>query len=226
MTRPSLEAAAGQLAAGHFIRVVNYHSTPRSGAEALERELARYAEQFAPVTLEALDRYVDTGTWSGDRPGFLPVFYEGYRNSVDVAAPLLDRLGLTGWFPIATSFVDCPPEHQEAFARSHWIALVEEDTRGGRIAMDWDEVGALAERHVVLGHTAHHEGYDTVFTDEDLEREVAEPARRIEAATGRPTPGFVWLHGSSWGHQPRHDQAVRDAGYRYLFSNTMIHRIA
>lgn len=225
MTRPTLTEARRQLADGHFIRVVNYHSTPRSDAARFERELRAFADDYAPVTLDDLDRYTDSGTWHLDRPGLIPVFYEGYRNSHSVAAPLLDELGLTGWFPIATGFIDCDPEHQEAFARAHWIALVDEDQTGERIAMDWDEVGELAERHVILAHTASHEGYDTVFTDDDLEREVIEPGRRILDATGRPAAGFVWLHGSSYGHQPRHDRAVRDAGYRYLFSNTMIHRL-
>ncbi len=225
MTRPALSEAVRQLTEGHFLRVVNYHSTPRSDAAELEQELRRFAEIYAPVTLDDLDRYVDTGTWHLDRPGLIPVFYEGYRNSYSVAAPLLHELGLTGWFPIATAFVDCDPAHQEAFARAHWIALVEEDQTGGRIAMDWNEVRELAARHVILAHTASHEGYDTVFTDADLHREVVEPGRRILEMTGRPAAGFVWLHGSSFGHQERHDHAVRDAGYRYQFSNTMIHRI-
>ena len=225
MTKPSIDAAAAQLERGHFIRVVNYHSTPRVAADELEQELTRFAQLYAPVTLADLDRYVDTGSWHKDRPGLIPVFYEGYRNSATIAGPILDSLGLTGWFPIATSFLDCDPAHQEAFARAHWIALVEEDQRGGRIAMSWDEVRTLAERHVILAHTAHHEGFDTVFTDDDLQREVIDSGRRITDETGTLPAGFVWLHGSSYGHQERHDRAVREAGYRYQFSNTMIHRI-
>ena len=225
MTRPSLPALAGQLAAGHFIRVVNFHSTPTDSAADLERELIRYAELFSPVTLDDLDRYVDSGRWHHDRPGLIPVFYEGFRNGITVAAPLLDALGLTGWFAIPTGFIDCDTDHQEAFARSHWIRLADEDQHGGRIAMSWDEVAALSERHVIMAHTARHEGYETVHTAEDLEREVAEPKRRIDAVTGRPTPGFVWLHGTSWGNRELYDRAVREAGYRYVFSNTMIHRI-
>ena len=126
------------------------------------------------------------------------MFYEGYRNSATVAAPLCDEFELTGWFPIATSFVDCDPEHQEAFARAHWISLVEEDTQGGRIAMNWDEVHDLSKRHVIYPHTAHHEGFDTVLSDDDIEREVVESSvssrpsrvrsrRRSCGCTARPT---------------------------------------
>ncbi len=225
MTKPSLATTRAQYEAGHFIRVVNYHSTPRSDAAELERELAGFARDYAPVTLADLDRFVESGVWHLDRPGLIPVFYEGYRNSATVAAPLCERFGLTGWFPIATSFVDCDPEHQESFARSHWISLVEEDTHGGRIAMNWDEVAELSRRHVVFPHTAHHEGFDTVLDEADVRREVVESKAALEAVTGQPAPAFVWLHGSSYGQSPMHDRAVREAGYRYQFSNTMIHRI-
>ncbi|GAA1584483.1 polysaccharide deacetylase family protein [Leucobacter aridicollis] len=225
MTRPALSRTREQLQNGHFIRVVNYHSTPRVARDELAAELAGFAKDYAPVTLADLDRLFETGEWHADRPGLIPVFYEGYRNSAEVAAPLCEELGLTGWFPIATSFLDTPEEHQEAFARAHWISLVEEDTRGGRIAMTWDEVAQLSKRHVVFPHTARHEGYDNVFTAEDLEREVFEPKRKLEAVTGQEAPAFAWLHGSSYGQSALHDDAVREAGYRYVFSNTMIHRI-
>ena len=225
MTTPSFTAHREQLRRGQFIRIVNYHSTPRGSRDQLAAELAGYARDYAPVNLEDLDRLFATGTWPHDRPGLIPVFYEGYRNSATVAAPLCDQLGLTGWFAVVTSFVDCDPAHQEAFARAHWISLVDEDTTGGRIAMSWDEVCDLSARHVVFAHTAHHEGFDTVSSDDDIAREVVGSKRALEAATGQEAPAFVWLHGSSYGRSPRHDAAVRTAGFRYQFANTMIHRV-
>ncbi|WP_426517412.1 polysaccharide deacetylase family protein [Diaminobutyricibacter sp. McL0618] len=225
MTQPAFTTQREQLHDGHFIRVVNYHSTPRSAREELARELAGFARDYAPVTLEDLNRLYDTGTWHKDKPGLIPVFYEGYRNSATVAAPLCEEFGITGWFPIATAFVDCEVQYQEAFARAHWISLVEEDTQGGRIAMNWDEVAALSQQHVVYPHTGHHEGFDTVLSDADIEREVVESKRQLEAVTGQEAPAFVWLHGSSYGQSPRHDRAVKEAGYRYQFANTMIHRV-
>lgn len=214
-----------QLSRGNLIRVVNYHSTPHAAKHQLEEELAGFARDYHPVTLDDLDRLFDTGEWPHARPGLIPVFYEGYRNSATVAAPLCEQFGLTGWFPIATGFVDCAPDHQEAFARAHWISLVEEDTRGGRIAMSWDEVAALSERHVVFPHTHQHEGYDSVFTEADLEREVIAPKRKVESVTGKEAPAMAWLHGSSYGQSSMHDRAVRDAGYRYMFSNTVLQRL-
>lgn len=210
---------------GHLLRVVNYHNTPRSGLHSLRRELAQYAEKFRALTLADLDAFFATGVWPDDRPGFVPVFYEGYRNSYDVAGKVCDELGITGWFAVCTGFVDCPVEEQEIFARSHYIGLLEEELVGGRIAMTWEELGELSGSHVVFPHTASHDGIADVVTDEDIEREIVEPKRKMEAATGTPAALWAWLHGSPYGASPRHDEAIRNAGYRYQVSNTMLHRI-
>lgn len=108
---------------------------------------------------------------------------------------------------------------------SHHIGLVPEELALDRLAMSWDDVGALAQRHVVTPHTASHVGINDTSTDEDLEREVFEPKREMDEATGQNAPAFVWLHGTAYGLSDRHDRAVRAAGYRYQISNTMLHRI-
>ena len=81
-------------------------------------------DAFVSISLADLDTFFATGAWPDERPGFIPVFYEGYRNSAEVAGPVCDELGITGWFPVCTGFVDCPPDEQEAYARSHFIGLV------------------------------------------------------------------------------------------------------
>lgn len=225
MTAPSIAGHKQAFRSGRLIRVVNYHNTPASQAGALEDELRTYAEAFAPVTMEDLESLFESGAWHKDKPGLIPVFYEGYRNSATVAAPACDRVGLTGWFAVATGFVSAPVEHQEAFARSHWIGLVEEDLDGDRIAMSWQEIAELAQRHEVYPHTASHEGFDTILDEADLEREVFAPKRQMESVTGKDAKAFAWLHGSAYGRSPMHDRALVEAGYTFLFSNTMIQRL-
>ncbi|MEO3890814.1 hypothetical protein [Nonomuraea sp. B5E05] len=211
---------------GRYLRVVNYHNTPESMADALRRELAGYAASFDCVTLEHLDAFYATGRWPLERPGFIPVFYEGYLNNATVAAPICDELGLVAWFPIITRFLDCPVPEQRAFAEAHDITLVEEELSHDRLAMTWDDVAEIGQRHVVVPHTGSHEEIGRVRTAEDVEREIVRPRRDVERATGREAPAFVWLRGTEFGTSPVQDGWVRDAGYRYQISNTMIQRIA
>ena len=130
------------------------------------------------------------------------------------------------WFPVITRFIDCPVPEQRAFADAHDIDLVEEELGAERLAMTWDQVARIAERHLVIPHTGSHEQISKVVTPADIEREIFAPRRAVEKVTGREAPGFVWLYGSPFGTGPEQDRAVLDAGYRYQISNTMIQRIA
>lgn len=210
---------------GRYVRVVNYHNTLDGDRDQLRVALASYAEDYVPLTLGDLDGYFESGAWPGRRPGFIPVFYEGFRNGYEVAARVCDELGIAGWFAVCTGFVDCPPAEQEAFARSHWLDLAPEELDGRRLAMTGDEVADLSRRHVVFPHTGAHQGIADIVTDEDLHREVLVPKLRLDALTGQDSAAFAWLWGSPYGASARHDAALREAGYRYVFSNTMIQRI-
>lgn len=221
----SLREHSDIIAGGRFLRVVNYHNTPRSRTDAVHRDLEIYRRRFDPVSLAELDTFFATGRWAGDRPGLLPVFYEGYRNSATVAAGACDDTGFVGWFAVCTGFVTCPVAEQELFARSHFIDLVPEELTGDRVALSPDELSDLAQQHVVFPHTASHVGVGDVITDDDIEREIVEPKRVLDGMTGQDSAAFVWLYGTPWGGHPRHDDAIVRAGYRYVFSNTMIQRI-
>ena len=91
--------------------------------------------------------------------------------------------------------------------------------------MTWDEIGGVSERHVITPHTASHDGIADIVTDDDLVREVLEPKRLMDARIGGDAPAMAWLWGTPFGGSERHDAAVRAAGYRYGFSNTMIQRL-
>ncbi|MHC8419522.1 polysaccharide deacetylase family protein [Streptomyces sp. NB004] len=207
---------------GRFLRVVNYHNTPEADTEKVRAELRSLAERFDPVTLEDLDAFRATGEWHKSRPGIIPVFYEGYRNNAEVAAPLAEEAGLAGWFFICTAFLDVPVAEQFDYANAHNIDLVPEDREGDRLAMTWDQVADLSTRHVVTPHTASHASAASLETDEAIRYEVLEPKRRMDEVTGQDAACTAFLWGTPFGTNPRVDAAVREAGYRYQFSNTMV----
>ena len=223
-------ATLGGVTAGPLVRAVNFHNTWRAHAVELERWLLEAGERFSAVGEKDLDALL-----SGlpghlperfPKPPLIPVFYEGYRNNYDVALPMLERAGLRGWFFIPTAFIDTPVSRQYAFARSHYIGLSGDDYPGKRCAMSWDELrDVVARGHVVACHTATHCSVFDLANPGDVQRELVDSRRRLEDELGREVRTLAWLLGTSYGEYQRADDAVREAGYRLVVSNTKIQRL-
>ena len=214
------------LAAGRMLRVVNFHNTPSTQRDNYARQFDALAKRFAPVGDASLDQIFDNGSRASDRPGVILAFYEGYRDHFDVAAPLLDEFGLVGWFFVPTAFLDVPAQDQVEYARDRYLGIVPDEYADGRHAMTWDELASIGKRHVVASHTANHVSAASIATADDIEREVSAPARRLAEVLGRQPAHFAWLFGQAFGSNPIADDALRTAGFRYIFSNTRIQRIA
>ena len=217
---PSFGQHAAALAAGRFLRVINYHNTPAGSEEQLEKELSAYLAAYDPVTPADLDIYFDTGRWPGDRPGFVAAFYDGYYNHATVAAPVCDRLGLRAWFLPPTEFLDTPTDGQHEFAERQDFWVLDEEREQERLAMSWDDLAAIAQRHEIVAHTATHASAAQAAADPD--RELAGPRRRIAEVTGRAPEAVVFRLGDP--HGP--GLPVADAGYRFVVSNTAIQRLS
>lgn len=216
--------ALNNLATGSYLRVVNFHNTPASRADEYVEQLARYARGHRAVTLDDLDQLVATGRWVHDRPGFLPVFFEGYRNNFDVALPILEELSLVGWFYIPSAFHLVAVDDQKAVADAHHIGLTDEES-GPRYFMTADEIRQVGDRHVIAAHTATHEHMGRIVTDEDVDREIVEPKRVLEEICGRPVDVFAWLFAERYGINERCDSALRAAGYRWVASHARLQKI-
>lgn len=225
---PPLGEVTAAFAAGRLLRVVNYHSTPRRLAGRVEAELADYAARYTPMSSAGLAAALD-GRWppsGGDRPPVVLAFFDGFANHARVAAPVLDALGVPGWFHLTTGFLDAAPQDQPGAAHRYRIRVAPEEVeRGERLALTWDEVAALAERHDLGAHTATHAPAADVRTAADLEREVLVPLRRVREVTGRPAATAAWLGGPPFDPGHPGDVAARDAGVRFSVSGLGYERL-
>ena len=212
------------LATRPLIRAVNFHNTSRAQAAQYERQLAQYSRSFSAVDQHELDDYLTTGEWRKPKPGLIVSVFEGYRNSYDVLAPLLEKHGFIGWFWVITGFINAPVREQLSFAEHHDIDMLTHEYPDGRYAMTWDELRQLDKKHVIACHTRSH-----------LLLEKMEPAaRRLEvigsqaqfrANLGHPVRAFVSLTGPAYGENPATDRLIDEAGYDFVFSNFRIQRI-
>jgi len=81
-------------------RILMYHGTPRRDAEALERQLRLVSLAFPVAPLESLkERHAG-------RARVALTFDDGLRNNVDVAYPILHKLGLTATFFVCPGLID------------------------------------------------------------------------------------------------------------------------
>ena len=221
------------LSEGRYVRAVNFHATPRRLAAGFERQLWRLAESFAAVSHDDLMGLLDRGEWPHDRPGVVLSFFDGFRDNYEVAAPILDRLGLTGWFFVISGWISSRPEDQRAFADGHLMNLPYDEgelSKGDRLALSPGEIENLARRgHVIASHTRDHTTASPAFapdlSPEALAREVAGSKRTLENLSGGPVRALAWREGTPLGADRRADEALSASGYKLLFANHAVQRI-
>ncbi len=210
---------------GSYLRVVNFHNTPRANAAYYERLLSWYAEHFSSATEADLTRVFATGRWHKEKPPLLLCFFEGTRNHFDVILPLLERYGLTGWFFIIPHFLAVPPAAQVAYADAHYIGTVPGEYEGERLTLSWDEVRHLGRNHVIVSHTLTHTELTPDSPDALMVREIGVSKRVLETQLGREVESFAWLLGAEHGLNPRADACLLSAGYSYLFSTFKLQKL-
>ncbi len=216
-------ALAQAMQGNALVRAVNFHSAPRAKAEQYRRQLAALAARFSPVTESDLDRYLATGHWPKPKPGVIIAVYEGYRNGFDVLLPLLEDVGLIGWFFIITGFINAPPDQQADFAAAHDIEMPTREYPD-RHALSWDEIRAIDRRHVVASHARSHVWLDTLPSQEQ-EAEIVGSQKEFSRQLGHPVRAFVSYGGPPHGRYPAVDRLVIGAGYQFVFSNFKIQRL-
>lgn len=228
MSDPGFHARIGELqdtyAHNPVIRAVNFHSTPRARAAQYEKQLEAYSRAFSSVNEAELIEYLATGHWPKARPGLIVSVFEGYRNSHDVLAPLLEKYGFVGWFWLITGFLNAPVPQQREFADHHDIDMQTHEYPDGRYALTWDEVRALARRHVIACHTRSHTLLAALPVAEQRV-EVVGPQEDFRRELGRPARAFVSLTGPSYGENPVTDRLIEEAGYELVLSNFRVQRI-
>src|SRR6476620_1223516 len=78
-----------------------YHGTPRADAAALERQPRLVGLAFPVVPLHEM-----TKGSKGARPRVALTFDDGLRNNVEVAYPILKKLGLSATFFVCPGLID------------------------------------------------------------------------------------------------------------------------
>jgi len=205
-----------------FIRVINYHETPGFLAGAFERQLQHFLTRFEAATRADLENLLAGRGWKSRKPGLIITFDDGLRCNAEVAAPLLEKYGFSGWFFVPPDFMDTPPADQIRFADEHRI-LCNAPNSDGRIAMTWDQARALTRKHQIGCHTASHYRMVASTSNLQLNREIVTAKEILEERLGQPVESFCWVGGEEHVYHSRAAAIIRAAGYSYSFmTNTAV----
>ncbi|MBT5329803.1 MAG: polysaccharide deacetylase family protein [Gemmatimonadetes bacterium] len=194
-----------------FIRAINYHDVPPSQSELFERQLRYYADHFAPVTYAGLQQLI-RGEWSAAKPGLIISFDDGLRSQAEVAGPLLEKYGFTGWFFVPLGFVETPDDQQANFARAHRIQYADEYD-DGRAAMSLEEMQRLSRRHVIGCHTDSHYRCGVHSAASELHTEIKGAKQRMEKALECGVPVFCWVGGEEDAYTSEVATLISRAGF-------------
>src|SRR3954466_2180387 len=143
-----------------------YHGTPASDAAALERQLRLVKLAFPVVPLDD----VATGRKKKGRARVALNFYDGLRNNIDVAYPILRELGLSATFFVCPGLIE----------RGAWLWNHEARERLRTLAP-----AALAELATAVGAPADLEPFV-----EWVKRRALAARQGVEEAVRAATPHF------------------------------------
>lgn len=185
-----------------YVRAINYHQTPTDVAANFRSQLAFYKQHFANADRAALDRTIDG---SSTKPAIAISFDDGYRDNYEIAAPLLEEYGFTGWF----------------FVSSGRVRGSAELTADGELAdafMNHAEMRDLIARgHVVGCHGHSHIRLTGELSEAELHREIVASRLMLQDALGDPIDEFCWIGGEEWSYSAAAARMIEEAGYRRSF---------
>lgn len=200
----------------NYIRVVNYHSTPKSQQATFAKHLAYYRKHYTSVSLGDLNDFFVTGKWKYKKPGLIISFDDGQRTNFDFAYPLLEKYGFVGWFFIPTAFIDLPITEQKAFMVDNQFTK-NHTYNDGRYAMNWGEVIELNQKHVIGSHTIHHHEVSVSDSTSILEEEIIVSKRKLEDKLEHEISCFCWVRGRMQSYSAEAARIIKKAGYRFSF---------
>lgn len=139
------------------------------------------------------------------RPVVVVTFDDAYRSVLELAFPILERLGLPGTIFAPTDHMGGRPMSWPGI--DHWL---ETEHRAELVGCTWDELSLLAQAGWEVGsHSCTHASLPSLC-DEALDGELRRSRQDCEQRLGRPCHTLAYPYGHS---DARVAAAARAAGY-------------
>jgi peptidoglycan/xylan/chitin deacetylase (PgdA/CDA1 family) len=197
-----------------FIRVVNYHDIGLADSANFEEHLRYFSTAFTNVNEHGLRDFLSSGNWRHRKPGIVMSFDDGMRSHYEIAAPMLERYGLTGWFFVPADWIAERLHSNPEAARN----------AAGHKTLTLEQLRYLDENHVVGCHTETHCRLSDDLKEEKLRSEILGAKTSLEEMLGHEMKIFCWVGGEEFTYSERAAGLVKK-GYDLSFmTNTNVVR--
>jgi peptidoglycan/xylan/chitin deacetylase (PgdA/CDA1 family) len=216
--------------------------------DAFRSQIEYVAQTCNPVSLDDLPAFIE-GSRAFPERAVLVTFDDGFRDNYEVAAPILEEVGLRGVFYVSTSSVEGRPlwivrlrywsvkthktraEFLEASGRcaslsesqrEEFLASLEgANSVRDNFTMTWEQARHLLQRgHTIGSHTVNHPNV-TKIPREELVVEMESSKKALEEHLGAPVRHFSYPNPILEPHWDRTTiEACRVAGYDTAVTST------
>lgn len=177
-----------------YIRILNYHNTIEENNDLFEKQLQWYSKYFSNVTYHQFEAFMDGEKLPGNKPGLMITFDDGLKGNYEIALPLLEKYGFTGYFFCSSDFV------------------------GTFGYMDIHELKELIRAgHVVGNHTATHHRMLVSDTEDVLNYEIVTSRYSLEKMLDHKIDIFCWCGGEEEHYTSKAHSVIKESGYKYAF---------
>lgn len=211
-------ALAG-LHGSRYFRAINYHETPLAAAASLREHIEFYSRHFCNVSPQQLRPFFG-GQWAPEKPGLMLCFDDGDESNYDVAAPLLEAFGFTGYFFVCPHLVGRDGRALQTDADADGFVDAEARAWRGPVIdyrkrfMSWEQVRDLVKRgHAVGSHTLNHIRMSAEVPEPVMHREIAQSRDKIARELGSECDMFCWVGGEKQNYSRNAERHIAAAGY-------------
>ena len=177
-----------------YIRIINYHDVLISEKENFEQQLKFYKDNFSNINYDSFTKFLDGDFIIKEKPGIMITFDDGYKGNYSVAADLLDKYNLTGYFMISSDLV----------GKENYMTIAELKD-------------LISRGHVIGDHTATHHRMNSDDSDEILNYEINTSKIKLEEMLECPVDIFCWCGGEEKHYTKSASDIIKKTNYKYGF---------
>lgn len=193
-----------------YIRVINYHDTPKDFHKIFESHLKFYKKNFTPISLENLENIIKNKLFDFDKPGLIITFDDGLKSNFDIA-DLIKKYNFKGIFFVPAGFVGLKDCDAKQFMKSNRISSFEDINTLENIAMTWDDLKKLENDHFIGCHTFSHHRMNIDDSSEILEHEIIASKNLLETKLKNEINAFCWVGGE--------ENTYTNNAAKYIYNN-------